>query len=274
MHKKNILNLALLLIVAGLAAVIFFSEEENTALDRLTAIKPSDITSILIRHNKNKTLISRQDNDGWQITQPVDIAANGFRINSILKLINAPVHNKYSADKIDLKSIGLDSPDTTIKFNDQLISFGITNPATGLRYIKLGNTVYTIQDMYYPLLSSEVGTLVSLDLLPKGSHIKKLILVNQTITKDEKGRWQSNINISADNINKTIDHWLHDQAFGVHTYLKRKQLGTVYIYLENRPHPVSYVITDTDPWLILARPDIGLEYNLDIEAYDKLVAPQ
>ena len=278
MYKNNILNLVLFIVVISLASVIYFSEEQSTELEKLSSINVTDITSIIIQHRQNITSISKQEDDRWQITQPVAIAANDFRINSILKLINAPVHNQYSASEIDLAgislaSIGSDTPDTTIKLNEQVIAFGIINPATNLRYIKLENYVYTIEDVYYPLLSSNFGTLVSLNLLPKASNIEKLILVNQTISRDEKGLWQSNIDISADDINKTIDHWQHDQAFGVHEYLKREQLGEVFVYIKDQQQPISYLITDTDPWLILARPEIGLEYHLDIEAYNKLIEP-
>jgi hypothetical protein len=279
MLKNNILNLVLFIVVISLASVIYFSEQESTELETLSSTKIADITAITIQHKQNRTSLIKQQDGAWLIKEPVKIAANNFRINSVLKLLNAPVHNQYSIDEIDLASIGLasiepDRPETTIKLNDQEIAFGITNPATNLRYVRLGNSVYTIEDVYYPLLSSNFGTLVSLNLLPAASHIEKLILVNQTISRNEKGRWQSNIDISADNINKTIDHWLQNQAFGVHEYMQREQLGEVFIYLENQQQPINYLITDTDPWLILARPELGLEYHLDIEAYDNLIVPQ
>jgi len=280
MLKNNILNLVLFIFVISLASIIYFSEEKNTELDKLSATDITDITSITIQHNQNTTTLSRQKGNSkqkdrhWQITQPVLIAANDSRINSVLKLINAPVHNKYSVKNIDLKKIGLDNPDTTIKFNDKTIAFGITNPATNLRYVKLEDFVYTIEDVYYPLLSSSFGTLVSLKLLPENSEITKLILTKQTISRDDKGFWQSNINISADDINKTIDHWKNDQAFGVHEYMQRDSLGEVFIYIKNQQQPISYIITDTDPWLILARPELNLEYHLDIEFYNKLIIPK
>jgi len=274
MYKNTILNLVLFIIVISLASVIYFSEETSTELDRLSTINVDEITSINIQHNQNNTVITKQQDGHWQISLPVNLAANDFRINSVLELVNAPVHNKYSIDEIELKNIGLDRPVTTIKLNELSIAFGIINPATRLRYIRLDDYVYTIEDVYYPLLSSHFGTLVSLNLIPKNSRVEKLILVNQTISRDDKGFWQSNIAISADSINKTVDHWQNDQAFGVHSYLEREQLGEVFIYLQGQQHPVSFIITDTDPWLILARPEISLEYHLDIKAYDTLIVPQ
>jgi len=55
--------------------------------------------------------------------------------------------------------------------------------------------------------------------------------------------------------------------------MQRKSLGDVFIYLKDQPI-INYVITDTDPWLILARPELDLEYHLDIEAYKNLITPQ
>ncbi len=274
MSAKIFLNLSLFVFVVFLASVIYLSEEENIALKKLSDIDLNDISSINIQHNTNSTVIIKQKEDQWQITQPIKIAANNFRIKSILKLINAPVQNQYSAAEIDTKSIGLEEPQTSIQFNNHTIEFGIINPVTNLRYVKLDNHVYTIEDVYYPLINSHFGTLVSLNLLPVNSDIKKLVLANQTIAKDDRGLWRSNSDISTDDIVKTIQHWQQDQAFGVHEYMQREELGEVFIYLKNQQQPLTYTITDTDPWLIIARPDIGLEYHLNIEAYNNLISPR
>jgi hypothetical protein len=278
MMSKNLLNVILVIVAAVLAAVIYYSEETTTELELLTRIDPASISAMTIHHKKYETLFTRLEDGHWHITQPIAIAANDFRISSILKLLNAPVHKRYRSSEIDLEKIGLLEPDTMIRFDDIEITFGITNPVTSLRFVRIGEAVSTIEDVYFPLFSSHFSTLVSLNLLPVNEQpyasIKKLILLNQTISRDEAGAWQSNIDISADDINRTIEHWQHAQAFGVHQYLERKLLGEVFIYLEGTDQAITYQITDTEPWLILARPDIGLEYHLDIDAYDNLIAPQ
>lgn len=275
MNKNNLLNLVLFLVVIALASIIYFIEEESTELEKISNSNITGISTIKIQHNQNTTTIIKSPSTHWKITEPVAVDANDFRINSILKLLNAPVHNQYSLDEINTSDTGLAKPLTSIQFNNHTIEFGIINPATNLRYIKFNNTVYTIEDVYYPLLSSHFGTLVSLNLLPADSKIEKLVLANQTIAKDGSGLWQSNSKMSADNINRTLDHWRNDQAFGVHQYMQRKEdLGEVFVYIEGQQQPLTYVITDTDPWLILARPEIGLEYHLDIEAYNNLITPQ
>ncbi len=274
MSKKNSLNLVLFVVVISLSGIIYFSEEKSSELTRLTEVDTNTVRNITIRHNSHTTIIKQLSSKLWSITKPVSVAANNFRISSILKLLNAPIHTQYSSSDIDLKKTGLLTAQTTITFDDKKITFGNTNPVTGLRFIRLNNRVYTIEDAYYPLLSSNFSTLVSLNLLPENSVIEKLVLLNQTITKDTSDLWKSNIDMSADNINAALDDWQSLQAFGAHEYIKRTALGDIFIFLENQEKAIQYEITDTDPWLILARPDLGLEYHLDIETYDKLITPQ
>jgi len=279
MHKKNSLNLILFIIVLSLGSAIYLSEEKSNRLNLLTAIDPASINTITIRHNDNHTDIVKRDDKTWGIKKPINIDANNFRINSLLELLNTPVRKKYSVTEINLNSIGLEKTSTTIRFDDTVIAFGDINPATGLRYIKLDSFIYTIEDIVYPLLSSNFSTLVSLNLLPTNSKITKLILQNQSISKNENNFWQSNISITADDINTIIDDWKHVQAFGVHKYFERNPeqktgYDEVFIYIKSQEQEIRYLITDIDPWLILARPEIDLEYHLDIKAYQQLIAPQ
>ena len=273
MSKQLILNLFLLIVVISLAVIIYFSEEQSSQLERLSDTNLDSINAIKIQHNKNTILINKTTGNNWKITSPIKIAANNFRINSVVKLLNAPIHNKYALTEIDNDKIGLNKSTTSIQLNNQVITFGLTNPVTNLRYIQLNTTIYTIEDVYFPLISSHFGTLVSLNLLPPNSTITKLILLNQTLSKGEVGRWKSNVDLSADNVAKTLQHWLRTQAFGVRQYLPRKVLGEVFIYIDDSAQPIRFQITDSDPWLILARPELNLEYHLDIEAYNNLISP-
>ena len=270
---KNTLNLILLAIVIALTAFIYFSEKKNTELERLTDIVPDSISSIIITRKNNTVTLSKQDNNQWEITQPTLVPANDFRITSLLKLINAPVHNKYSMNEIELNNIGLEATDTGIQFDQQMIYFGVINPITNLRYIRMNDSIYTIEDVYFPLINSHYSTLVSLNLLPSNSQIEKLTLLNQTIEQDENNRWQSSIGTSPDNVSKILDRWKNAQAFGVHKYMQRDNLGKIAVTLKSPNNIMRFVVTDKEPWLIIARPDIGLEYHLEIESYAHLIKP-
>lgn len=274
MTKANILNLLLLAVVIILAAIIFNTEQPDNKLARLTDVDPDSIRTIQIRHNDNSTTISRQDKDRWSITQPIIIGANNFRISSLLKLLNAPIHARYDRDELDPSTVGLADPVTRITFHKHDIAFGIINPATELRYIMKDGVIFTIEDVYFPMITSHFGTLVAFDLLPEDAVIEKIILPGQTIEKDDRGLWRNDIGSEADSIVTTVEHWSSVQAFGVHEYLQRKDLGEVSIYLKGSDMPVTFQITDNDPWLVLARPELGIEYHLEQKLYDQLIQPR
>ena len=272
---KNTLNLILLAVVTALITLITLSQEKTTQLDQLTSEATDSISNIVIKRKNNTVTISRQNTDKnnsqWKITQPVSVAANAFRINSLLKIINAPVHSQYATNEINLSKIGLENATTSIQLDQITLYFGITNPATNLRYIQMGSTVYTIEDVYYPLINSHHSTLVSLSLLPPESQIEKLILPNQTIQQDEENRWQSSNNTPPDEVSKTLGLWKNSQAFGAHEYMQRENLGEITVHIKQQSEPMHFIVTDTAPWLIIARPEIGLEYHLEIESYAQLI---
>lgn len=273
MQARLLVNIFLLLI--AIALVFFLSSYEDEDITQnviLTDIHTDSIDRISIRH-KQRTIELLKQNQHWSLTRPVNIAANDFRIGTLLKMLEASSHRRYAADTLELEKFGLLEPATTIRFNDTEIDFGITSPVNHYRYVKTGNWVHLIDDLYYPLLSSQLGTLVSLHLVEPGSRIVKLELPGQTFSLDENNTWQSTTAIPADTIVHTLDSWKHTQAFGVHDYFERQTIETASLYLEGEDEALAFNITDTDPWLVIARPDLGIEYHLNLEAYDLLLRP-
>jgi len=272
LSKKILLNLLLLAIFVALALFITSTEQTDTKLPLLSSTDTGSVNTIRIRHNASTIIIERAINDtgaGWHIRQPVDVAANQMRVNTLLRLLMAPVHSSYPVANIDANSIGLDDSRDSISFDHRTFTFGQVNPATGLRYISDGETVYTIEDVYFPLISSHFSTLVSFRLLPEDIRIDRLILLDQTISQDDSGRWQSNIDITADEVATIIASWRSAQAFGVRQYIEKESQGELFVTAKDGTQ-FGFVITDTDPWLILARPELELEYHLEKDGLKKL----
>ena len=272
MRSQLFTNFFLLLLAIGLGTFLFFDEVDNDVTKKLSDIATDSINQITIHHHQRDIVLSKS-NQEWRLTKPVEISANQFRIKTLLNLLSTSSHAQYKVDALDLEKYGLDNSDTQINFNNTKIDFGIVNPITKLRYVKINNEVHLTDDNYYPLLSSQIGTLIARELLPTKSKINKLILPDHTLTRDKNDLWQSVDDISIDAIVETIYQWTHKQAFAVHDYIERESLGEIQIYLESSDTPVHFVITDVDPWLIIARPDIKLEYHFNLEDYDALLKP-
>lgn len=272
MFSRLLTNLILLVIVITLGVFIYVSRDDNGIDQRLTKIEPSTIERISIQHRDRKVELQKSG-EHWQMLKPVTVAANDFRIKTLLGLLSTDSISDYDPEGLDLKSLGLDKPETTVRYNDLLIAFGIDNPVNHNRYVLVDHRVHLISDQFYPLISSQFGTLVSQNLLPRGAVITGMELPDQTLRKSDIGWQSSDISVSTDAIEKTIGQWQHAQAFGVHTYNPRKSLGKIEVSIDAEDKPIVFEITSKEPWLIIARPDLKLEYHFNKEFYDRLLQP-
>ena len=275
MQSRALLNLALFLLVVLLAVYIYTStrnQQASIGSNKLTQMPAEDVVHIVILHNQRRIELDRKKGK-WQMHQPVEIDANGFRIDTLLTMLDTASHASYNAADLDMKKYGLDDAGTSISFNDLTIVFGIANPINNYRYVRIGNTVHLIDDHFYPLISSQTGTLIARELIAKNAVIEKLVLPEATLYRDENGLWHSSSGIGPDAISETLYHWKNSQAFGVHNYMQRDPQAEISVYLAGRNEPIQFYVTDTDPWLIIARPDIGIEYHFNLEFYDRLLRP-
>jgi hypothetical protein len=171
-------------------------------------------------------------------------------------------------DELDLADYGLEPPRARIQFNQQQIAFGKTSPLNNKRYLLHNNKISLHADETYPLVSAQPASLVDLHLLNR-TGIVSLSGPQLQLYQTDAGRWQSNKNLAADQIQTVLQHWENAQAFAVHTYMPRKQLGKITIKFAQQA--IEFEITDVDPWLILARPELGIEYHLDAALKNRLL---
>ncbi len=263
-NSRSLVNLVLLLLL--LAVYVFFSgEDESQAPERLTQLQHDEINLIHIPRDNGENIVIENITDAagkhsWQMQQPYSIKAHAFRINTLLKLSQLPVEQSWSVDDLDLADYGLQPPRARIQFNQQEIAFGKTSPLNHKRYLLHNNKISLHADETYPLVSAQPASLVDLYLLQQTEPLE-ITSPQLHLYQNDAGHWQSNKQLTADQIQTILQHWKNAQAFAVHGYMPRKQLGKINIQLAQQT--IEFEITDDDPWLILARPDLGIEYHLD-----------
>ena len=280
MQSRILLNIAMLALVAVLGLFIYSSGQDGASPTPLP-LEAKRVDTIEIQHRDRRVVLKKTDGQ-WRMTQPINIAANDFRINTLLKFINFSAHNSYDTATLDLARYKLDTPQTSIRFShdndNMLFQFGSVNPISQQRYVMTGSSMYLIEDNFYPLVSSQLGALISHKLLPDIDSVSRLQLPDMTFTKNENGSWQltpSDTSISSDQINAIVYEWQHAQAFGVHDYMERDNLGTINIsyHSNGNSHDTEFIVTDIEPWLIIARPELNIEYHFNPQFHDRLLRP-
>lgn len=271
-NSRSFINLFLLLLLLA-AYVIFSAEDAPPAPERLTQLQIDEIRLIRIPRDNNNDIVIEKISDAsgkeiWQMQQPYSIKAHQFRVNTLLKLSQLPVEQSWSVDNLNLADYGLEPPRAHIQFNQQQITFGKTSPLNNKRYLLHNNKISLHADETYPLVSAQPASLVDLKLLHQ-AEIVSLNAPQLKLYKNDAGHWQSHQQLTADQIQSILQQWKNAQAFAVHTYMPRKQLGKITIQFAQQV--IEFEITDDEPWLILARPELGIEYHLDAALKNRLL---
>jgi len=264
MNSRILLNMGLFIFLA--LTLLFFIDKKNDDknIQRLSSLSLEKIETIHIpRKNNTGILFIKNNNNIWDMRKPYKIKAHQFRIKTLLKLTQTPVEKKLNTETLNLTDYALDPPRARIIFNTTEIAFGKTNPVNSKRYLLAENKMLMLLDQAYPLVSAQAASFVDLSLVPDNFELLKI----QTPVADIKLRndktWEStgSIFLNTDQIQTLIQNWKSAQAFAVHKYMPRNNLGELKI--SSKTKTLIFKITDDDPWLILALPDIGIEYHLD-----------
>ncbi len=267
--KRVWLNLALAVLLLGMAALAYFKPGTKPPAPavKLTELKPADIHSLRIeRPGKPAARFERDAKGHWQMLAPLKAAADSKRIDGILADADETSQSRYRISQLDLTKLGLKPPKLKLFLNGEEFDFGGTEPLNYRRYIRHGDTVHLVSDMLYFRLAGDPDNLLRKQLLPDDARIDGIQIPGISLNKGKDGHWQvapANPRLTSDDIQHFIDAWRHALAFEVKPIGKEPVQGEVAISMTGMDKPLRFqILTDKDA-LVLARPDLGIEYALD-----------
>jgi len=267
MSARTLLNLALAAIAVGLAALIWYRPglERDTVPQAITDIDPQRITSIELTRADAGPLTFRRHGTQWMIAGAQLIPADDFQVHNVLALLEANGIRNYPAATLDLKAVGLDPPQATVRFDATPIELGGIEAIEGLRYARVGSTVYLVEDGYPQLLNAGLGSFASRRLLPQAAQITALELPGLTLTQTDGVHWQltpERPGTGADTINRLLQNWRQASALYVRRYEPGNYPDTIRVTLKDSAEPLVFSIVAREPDLVLARPDWGIQYHV------------
>ncbi len=276
-----LINLVLLIVIALLAWLVFYTleEEKPKELPPLAHLKATDVNTIRIKKANQAEIVLKKDKQGfWQMTTPFELPANSFHIDNMLRILSERSYKALKVDNLQLAKFKLEPPLVSVKFNDFEVAFGDSSPiAQERRYVLINKKVYLLLDrLYYSTLSNDALRLLSLSPLgnnPKLSEIKtpKYHLV----LKDNKWTVVSGLSsdISADEISALVDNWRKVSAFRIKPYIEVEGTakGEIEFKFVDKKSVLHFKILSIKPDLVLARPDKGVQYILPVSQVEKLL---
>ncbi len=268
MNKRNLINLALLLAVIGLALLAWLEpgREAPPAPLKITTLDAAAIDRIRIERPAGLLEMARRDGR-WELTAPIRAPANSIRTDAILSVAAIDSLNSLPVAGLDLATYGLAEPAVRLFLNDTRIDFGNTSPLDQRRYVRVGDTLHLIPDLrYYQLIGGWNGY-VSLRLLEQDTALDRIELPGLTL-ENREGSWRpapAPEHWSADAATALAQNWLNAQAMEVRELKGEANGEEVRLHVRGREQPIRFVIAASEPELILQRPDLGLAWHLVAE---------
>lgn len=282
MKKRWLLNLVMLLVVAGLVTFLYLRPQANTSGPsqyEVSTLKLAEFNAIEVVFPTQKPTSFEKVDGLWRMTSPYKSRADQVLVQRILAIIAAKSTEKLSAS--DLAKYGLDNPQLRLKLNKSAgveeFIFGTFNPITEEQYVAYQDAVYLLPGSY-----SEAASTQPIELIEKNplsineakqiasfnyAHLEQweALGLNLEITD---GKWKVNVpkaKLTQNELNEWLDFsWKQAQAKQVELYSPDSK--TTYPSFEIKLLDGSKIRFDKiqeSPELLLGRPDEGILYHFN-----------
>jgi len=299
------LNLLLLVVVILLVAVALYEPgiDKTAAAAKLLPMGAEEITEISIRNGKQREIILKRDSaNSWQMIEPLQVAANRYKVDSVLAILEQQPSNRFVIDTTKLARYGLQNPQVELWLKgvkgEQRLLFGSQTPLNSYRYLQLENEVLAVKDVaFYPVASLFTNFIAS-RLLPEGAMLVSIELPDFRLVLNE-GAWALDWTLglqneaepmenrpSADQLAQWLDGWRYASSVDIEAIDPHEKddnriadggvdvdLSQVVITL-NTGDKLRWTISLTDDdGLVLGRPDLGIEYHMSDAQRQALLTP-
>ena len=275
MSRRTLVNLALLLVAAGLAAFIALAPREVAEPQPvpLTAIDAAAVSRLEMQPRAGDYIELARGDEGWRIVRPLDAPANEFRVLALLGLLGAPVHARFDAAPGELVRYGLDPPQVRVRLGETELALGDTEPLSGRRYVSHDGQVALVDDAHLRGLDTSAASFVSPALLGPAPEIVGIRVPGLRL-RLEDGRWltePAHPETSTDRVVALVDAWRTAQAALVQPYdATLAWRDTVTVTLEGGELEFDLLRGAHD--IVFGLGERGVQYRLPRTAGERLLA--
>jgi hypothetical protein len=271
-----IVNLLLLLAVAGLAAYALYKPKENedAARHAISALPPAQVTRVLIEPAEGGALELQKQGDEWLLVQPLRARADRTQVDRALDLLNARSREKLAAS--ELQRFDLDRPALKVTFNDQSIAFGTTNPLTQEQYVHAGDSVFLLPGYYRSQVPERAQRVLTHALFRQGEKPTAFRLAQFSVEQQD-GIWKlapaaGNEALSQDDLNRWVDGWRLASSLLTQPASGKLPNESIEVRLADG-RSLRLRIAQRAPQLVLVREDEKLAFHFSEEMSEQLLAP-
>jgi len=277
LESRRRLNLALVAIVAALAALLLFKPGHKQSGEVQPLVADARVfTQIRVAVAGKPEVDLKREGEAWSLTAPLQWPADEVQVQDFLDSLDAPVADRFPAKGVDLAKYGLDKPLVRMWLDQTEYDLGDQQPVSKQRYVLTNGEIELIDDYIFYRVARDAYGWLDKQVLPGGARITALQLPHATLTQVAKGDWDiapADKTLTPADLARFVQSWQEVRASGIAPLGHGKPEGEVSIMLEGAKAPLRFQIQDDPDYLVLARPDLPFEYQLDIRQSSGLLAP-
>ena len=273
MQSRNLLNLALAALVAGLALFAYLrpapQDQAELEVSRLAA---AQVARIVIQRPGQPQLALQKRAGLWFVTTPFSARADDQRVEKILKILGAKSAQSFTAT--DLARFGLDQPLLQLAIDGQTFAFGTQHPLTNEIYVATQGRVYLLPPSHFASAAASAPDFASKMLFAPDENPVGFAFPGFTLSQDQ-GKWSRlppGPDLSQDSLNQWADEWRHAIAVIAQPYAQGKPAEQFSVRLSNGK-TVPFQILQREPELVLLRGDENMQYHFPSAIGKRLLQP-
>jgi hypothetical protein len=271
MRLLTVANLALLLAVAALAAVVYFGSPPGQSMTlSLSTREPALATLIRIEHSGRPVITIEKTAEVWRLTTPLKAEADAVQVQRVLSVLTARSPQRFPATR--LERFELDRPRLKLLIDDQMFAFGLVSALSGEQYLLTRDAVYIVEPRYGSMLAADPLEFARRQLL--SSNETPLRFEMETFTVEERdGKWRlapASEVLSQDDLARWVSNWRLASALRVEAYVPAPTNETVTVGLKAGT-PIRLAIVQRAPELVIGREDEGLQYRFPAALAQRLL---
>ena len=275
LSRRWLINAALLVLIASLVTAGRLLKEEPTEASgqQLISLELSEVSRIEIRVGDSPIVLQRR-NDRWRITAPVEWSAQTANVDRLMTLLKVETSPVGKLDEIDPAALGLAPALASVAFNGHWLYFGVTNNIGGRRYVQYQDDLYLVPDTHLAFATQGLPGLVDRQLIPDDLGIVSFELPDGRVEQDADGSWQLHPTGSAVRPLPDFDNWRRRSATSIRpadssaTAIARLPLKL------GDDESLDLALMSTEPEIIIANPQNGLQYHYPRDYFVSLLASE
>lgn len=287
MKNRWLLNLILLLAVAGLVAFLYLKPKAEVVDEKayeLSSFKLSEFSQVRVNFPTRTPLSFKKVDGFWRMLSPFKARADRTSVLRMISIVAAKTETKITPANgeqfttEELEKFGLTKPSIRLHLlrdddSQEEVLFGTFNPITDEQYVAHKQAVYLL-----PIQYSEVVSTQDIELVDKSplkpqekiasfdfSHLEQWQDAGLKLKRDDGAKWALSVKEATDT-HESLDEWVQFSwvqaaAQSVKFYKPdRQQYPFLMVYMEDGSK-VRFDKLQESPQLLLGRPDEGIIYT-------------